>query len=80
MNHIFYAGEYDEHLIMVEKIDHIEGLMDEAGGHVRLRAGKPHFIGARIVMDTGNMIPVPQTPDELKDRIREASIRKTVLP
>lgn len=80
MNHIYYAGEFDEYLVVVEEMSHVEGIMDSAGGHVRLRAGKPHFTGAMIVMKNGMSIPVPQTPAELEDRIREASIRKTILP
>lgn len=80
MNHIFYAGEFDQYLVVVEKIDHIEGVMDKVGSHVRLRDGKPHFTGSMIVMETGMTIPTSQTPDELAQRIRTASIRKTILP
>lgn len=83
MMHLFYVGEFEETLIVAERVVSIQAQLavDRAG---RLIAPpdyeRPRFEGSMISLDNGTSILVPQTPAVVGRRMSEAITRRTVVP
>lgn len=72
--HIARFGNYDDLLIVVERIVSIEGLMETRGGHPVAGAdGLPKFTSSMISLENGHSLQVPHSPEEVSRRIMEAS-------
>jgi hypothetical protein len=90
MLHLFAAGEYEELLIVAERVVSIQGELEieRGSGKVRLysnpnlQGGRsfPKVVGSLIALDNGVSIPVPQSPSEVGKRMSDALIRRTVMP
>lgn len=80
--HLFAVGEYDETLVVAERVASIQAEVevDRAG---RLMAppdyDRPSFSGSLISLDNGVTLSVPQTPEQVAERMRDAVIRRTVM-
>lgn len=88
MMHLFAVGEYDEILIVAERVVSIQAELEvnRAGNLVMYSNPNvspnswPKIIGSMIGLDNGTSIPVPQKPNEVGNRMSEAVIRRTVMP
>lgn len=80
--HLFAVGAYDETLIVAERVASIQAELkvDRAGQQMAPPIyAKPVFEGSLISLDNGVSIPVPQGPDEVAQRMRDAIVRRTVM-
>lgn len=81
--HLFAVGEYDETLIVAERVVSVQARLavDRAGQAMAPPAyERPTFEGSMIGLDNGTTIPVPQKPNEVGHRMSEAITRRTVMP
>lgn len=63
-------GEWGEIAIDIEEIASVEGLADQAGGHVRTKKdGTPVWVATRISLKNGGAHVVPHTHDEVRERM-----------
>ena len=85
-DHIALFGDYDEILIVAERIISIEGIpeTDRANQVVMYSNGvnpsHPRWIGSAVGLDNGTTITVPQGPQEVAKRRHDAIMRQGMLP
>jgi len=88
--HLFFVGDYDETLVVAERVVSIQGELEveRGSGAVRMYSnpnvqggkGFPHFTGSLIGLDNGVTIPVPQSPAVVGARLAAAIVRQSVMP